>query len=139
MLPASPRRSHQGGERAVPERVAKVLGWRRKRAEAALWGFQNYAVICARIIETLRAVGAVETYTKFTAPLQAALAGAPAPVLTPRLELEAREADAAEDVAEKRYDLSHARETRLALLKALDKEIYAKCAERDALRRELGE
>lgn len=131
-------RSHRGGERALPERLAKQLGRRRKWVEGALWGPFNYATTCARLIDALRAAGAVDSLARFVAPIRAALDGHRPCRLTGGLELAATEADAAESVAEKRYDLTHTRETKENLLKALEREIYLRCQERDALRAELG-
>lgn len=137
-LQPAPRRNHQGGDHALPERLAKQLGRRRKWIEGAIWGPFNYAQTCARLIDALRAAGAVDTLARFAAPIRAALQGHPHVRLTGGLELAAREADATEAVAEKRYDLTHTRESKAALLKALEREIYLRCAERDALREELG-
>jgi len=132
MVGNSSKRRHNGGTNALPEKIARVLGWRRHRVEAALWGPLNLALICARVIEALRQAGASDTLLKFAAPLRAAINGTP-PRFTPEIQIAARQADADEDVAEEKFNLCRRREQKDGLLLALDREIAAKIAERDAL------
>src|SRR6266481_2254818 len=69
----SPKRRHDGGQNALPERLAKALGRRRRWVEAAIWGDFSMSQTCARLITALRNAGATDTLAKFVAPIREAL------------------------------------------------------------------
>lgn len=133
---SSSKRKHCGGADALPERIARALGWRRHRAEAAIWGPFNYAETTARIIRALREAGATDTLAKFTAPIREALES-PRPVADLNLALDAeQEADSAEDVSELRFLRDRTDVSLAAAIRAEERAAYRACALVDALKAE---
>jgi hypothetical protein len=132
-LPLKARRHHWGGPSALVTRVAQELRCRVSTAGQKLWGFAKLNDQVAAIVRAFKAAGQPEALERWLRPIREAEADAPPPVLAPPLQLAAAEADAAEDVADKGYDLHGTRDAAAAEVRALDRELLAKAAYRRAL------
>lgn len=132
-LPPNARRRHWGGPSAIVTRVAQELRCRVSTAGQKLWGFARLNEQVAAIVRAFKRAGHHAALDRWMREIDEARADTPAPVLAPQLQLVAAEADAAEDVADKRYDLAVSRAAAEAEVRALDRELAAKTAYRRAL------
>lgn len=117
----------------VAARVAREQGVRPGTVEQWMRGRRPVQLMCAAIVRVMVALGQRQRVGRFLAPIEAAEAGLTAPRLTPALELEAQQADVAEDLREKAFNLRPSRETALPFLRAIDTERAQQLALRQAL------
>src|SRR5690348_15601529 len=98
---------HSGGASALAVRVGRRLGCTPGTAEQKLWGNCRLTIDeLAAAVEECVAAGRRDVADRLTRPIIAALSGPRAHAL-PAVAVHAREADAAEDVAETRFLATH--------------------------------
>lgn len=132
-MPPKPRRSHWGNPSALVAHVARALRCRVSTAGQKLYGLAKLNDQVAAIVRAFKGAGHHEALERWMRPIREAETDAPVPVLAPPLQLAAAEADAAEDVADKHYDLHATRDAAVTEVRALDRELLAKAAYRRAL------